>query len=47
VEVYEKDKNGNSWRFLGKTEVINNNLNPDFATPIECDYFFEREQPLK
>lgn len=24
--------------------MINNNLNPDFNTPIECDYYFEREQ---
>jgi len=39
-----KDKaSSTSWSFLGKTEVINNNLNPDFATFIECDYYFEKE----
>jgi len=32
---------------VGKTEVIMNNLNPEFAKPIEIDYFFEEEQQLK
>lgn len=26
---------------------MRNNLNPDFTTFIECDYFFEREQQIK
>lgn len=41
-----KDKNSN-WKLVGKTERINNNLNPDFTTFIECDYFFEKEQFLR
>ena len=28
----------------GKTEVIYDNLNPDFVTNITCDYFFEESQ---
>lgn len=43
VEVEERDRTGKVWRKLGKTEKIMNNLNPDFSTPIECDFFFERE----
>jgi len=35
------------WIEVGKTEVIMNNLNPEFAKPIEMDYFFEEEQQLK
>lgn len=42
VDVYLKDKNTN-WGLIGKTERVNNNLNPDFSTNIECDYYFERE----
>ena len=30
-----------------KTEKIKNNLNPDFETALEVDYYFERLQPLK
>jgi hypothetical protein len=26
---------------------VNNNLNPDFSTFLECDYFFERQQHLR
>lgn len=40
-----KDKE--QWSLVGKTEVVKNNLNPDFATTIECDYFFEREQRIR
>ncbi len=47
VEVYIKDKNAKAWTLVGKTERINNNLHPDFATVIECDYFFEKEQQIK
>jgi len=35
------------WMEVGKTEVIMNNLNPEFAKPIEIDYFFEEEQQLR
>ena len=29
---------------LGITEVVNDNLNPDFVTPIEVDFLFEENQ---
>lgn len=47
VEVYIKDKKSGGWGLIGKTEKINNNLNPDFSTFIECDYYFEKEQHIK
>jgi Ca2+-dependent lipid-binding protein len=43
VEIYMKERNAKNWGFIGKTEIIMNNLNPDFATPIECNYYFEKE----
>lgn len=42
-EVFIKDRSVSQWTLIGKTEMINNNLNPDFSTFIECDYYFERE----
>lgn len=47
VEVYLKDKTSQNWSLIGKTEIIKDNLNPDFITSVECDYFFEREQHVK
>lgn len=32
---------------MGKTELVMNNLNPDFKTTIGFDYHFERRQELK
>lgn len=46
IEYYEKDKQGN-WVKSGVTEVIDNNLNPDFITNFEIDYLFEEQQYLK
>jgi Ca2+-dependent lipid-binding protein len=46
VEVYLKDK-ASHYALIGKTEVIKDNLNPDFSKFIECDYFFEKEQYVK
>ena len=31
----------------GRTEQINNNLNPNFSTRIVMDYYFEKSQKLK
>ncbi|XP_071960515.1 copine-8-like isoform X2 [Antedon mediterranea] len=31
----------------GRTETIDNNLNPDFAHKFVVDYFFEQHQPLR
>jgi Ca2+-dependent lipid-binding protein len=41
-ELVNKD-----WKLVGKTETINNNLNPDFATSIQLGYYFEKLQKLK
>jgi len=47
VYVYSRQSTKEKWIEVGKTELIMNNLNPEFATPIEMDYFFEEQQQLK
>ncbi|CAI2364003.1 unnamed protein product [Moneuplotes crassus] len=47
VEVYLKNDERSSWMLVGKTETIQNNLNPDFSTPIILDYFFEKTQDIR
>ena len=32
---------------VGRTEVIRDNLNPVFSTPIVMDYSFEKEQKVR
>lgn len=46
VEVYEQD-NYQRWAKVGVTEVIENNLNPDFVTNFRLPYYFEENQQLK
>jgi len=41
IELY---MNGN---FVGRTEIIKNNLNPFFNTPIKIEYTFERLQNIE
>ncbi|XP_065676704.1 LOW QUALITY PROTEIN: copine-8-like [Hydra vulgaris] len=36
-----------SWVECGRTEIVNNNLNPEFFTPFTLDYNFEEYQLLK
>ena len=43
--LYE-NKNGN-WQEIARTEVINNNLNPDFKTSFTVAYYFEKVQHFK
>jgi len=44
VEVYMRESGKNSkWMMIGETELVNNNLNPDFAKQIEMTYTFEKE----
>eukprot|EP00397_Hematodinium_sp_SG-2012_P008252 GEMP01008308.1.p1 GENE.GEMP01008308.1~~GEMP01008308.1.p1 ORF type:complete len:597 (+),score=71.03 GEMP01008308.1:99-1793(+) len=31
---------------IGQTEIIDNNLNPDWATSVSIDYYFEEEQTV-
>jgi len=35
------------WQLIGRTEIIKDNLNPVFATPIPVDYYFEEVQMMK
>jgi hypothetical protein len=44
--VQEKASDGR-WREIGRTEVIDNNLNPTFKKKIEMTYYFEKKQELK
>ena len=32
---------------IGRTEVVYDNLNPEFVTPIDADYFFEESQDFR
>ena len=36
-----------SWVKYGETEVMNNNLNPDFKRQFEVLYSFEKQQKLR
>ena len=36
------EKKDGVWVEIAKTEVVNNNLNPDFTTHVIVDYFFEK-----
>ncbi|RCN53476.1 C2 domain protein [Ancylostoma caninum] len=44
--VKHPDRN-EEWIELGRTEIVWNCLNPEFATKILCDYFFEERQRVK
>ncbi len=46
VDVFIRDQKNKSYQFIGKTETIFNNLNPEFTKNFTLDYFFEREQFL-
>ena len=45
--IYEFNERAKSWVKVGQTERIDNNLNPDFKTPIPFTYSFERHQRMK
>ena len=49
VVVLIEKRSGNSsiYEEIGRTEIIKNNLNPDFTTPIKVAYYFEELQRLK
>lgn len=46
VLLHLKGMNGNYTK-IGETEIIYNNLNPDFSTSITVDYYFEIHQEFK
>ena len=47
VHVSIKDNKAKPYSLLGKTEQIDNNLNPDFTKTFTIDYYFEKEQWVK
>ncbi|KAK0064073.1 copine-8 [Biomphalaria pfeifferi] len=47
VVAYIHDQARRNWRELGRTEVVWNNLNPDFVKKFTLQYFFEQSQKLK
>ena len=38
---------GTTWEEVGRTEIIEDSLNPEFVTPIELVYYFEENQKFK
>ena len=38
---------GNRWSMIGKTEVIHDNLNPEFVKKILVDFHFEQTEMFK
>ena len=47
VHVYVKTGKQSAYALLGKTEMVLNNLNPDFVKTFTLDYYFEKEQWIK
>ncbi|XP_061085182.1 copine-8-like isoform X1 [Conger conger] len=45
--LYMQGIAGQEWREFGRTEVIDNTLNPDFVRKFMLDYFFEERQNLR
>ena len=40
-------KTNNKWQEIGKTELINDNLNPEFVKKILVDFHFEAKEQFK
>ncbi|KAK1898085.1 Copine-5, partial [Dissostichus eleginoides] len=47
VVLYTQGAECKQWREFGRTEVIDNTLNPDFIRKYILDYFFEEKQNLR
>uniref|UniRef100_A0A3P8ZV76 C2 domain-containing protein n=1 Tax=Esox lucius TaxID=8010 RepID=A0A3P8ZV76_ESOLU len=45
--LYTQGIANREWREFGRTEVIDNTLNPDFVRKFVVDYFFEERQNLR
>ncbi|XP_018102043.1 copine-5 isoform X2 [Xenopus laevis] len=45
--LYTQGVESKQWREFGRTEVIDNSLNPDFVRKFVLDYFFEEKQNLR
>ncbi|EAR93346.1 copine protein (macronuclear) [Tetrahymena thermophila SB210] len=46
VVVRMKNTQNGSWYEIGRTETIQNNLNPNFKRSLQLDYMFEQKQEL-
>ena len=44
---FSNDGRAESFEFIGKTETIENNLNPEFVTAFDISFYFERNQKIK
>ncbi|XP_064487021.1 copine-8-like isoform X2 [Ornithodoros turicata] len=44
--LFMRECDSDSWREVGRTEMIDNCLNPDFVTKFIVDYYFEERQQL-
>ncbi len=44
---HNKNHRGNQYLYVGQTEWIKNNTNPQFKTTIEMDYLFEEKQIIR
>jgi Ca2+-dependent lipid-binding protein len=47
VKVYFKKAPNQPFLFIGKTETIDNNLNPNFKKSFFVDYIFETQQDIR
>uniref|UniRef100_A0A673M9D0 Copine-9-like n=1 Tax=Sinocyclocheilus rhinocerous TaxID=307959 RepID=A0A673M9D0_9TELE len=47
IVLYVQGIGTKEWREFGRTEVIDNTLNPDFVRKFVLDYFFEEKQNLR
>lgn len=47
VRVYTKKPNNPNWVLVGRTETVDNNLNPNFQKSFIFDYVFEMRQEMK
>ncbi|XP_062311847.1 copine-9-like, partial [Osmerus eperlanus] len=47
VVLYVQAVGTKEWREFGRTEVIDNSLNPDFVRKFVLDFFFEEKQNLR
>ncbi|XP_067420514.1 copine-8 isoform X3 [Emydura macquarii macquarii] len=45
--LYTQGIGNKEWREFGRTEVIDNTLNPDFVRKFIMDYFFEERENLR
>mmetsp|Transcript_807 Transcript_807/g.1443 ORF Transcript_807/g.1443 Transcript_807/m.1443 type:complete len:131 (-) Transcript_807:57-449(-) len=47
VKVWLREEKNPDWTFHGQTEIIKNNLDPDFKESFTLSYYFEKQQLIK